>query len=234
MRTFISLVLVSLLAACSPDLSSVNREAVCAQAPTVWDAERFSALQAASGDQGRALLEQWTDDARCRVYLLRSQAFEIAIDASGSLEDLKARAGHMTLMASQLRDHMEGVLDRNWMAQSCPLPSGEVRPDRRDSTAYASVCVGNEDQSPYLHLLLKRIEDHSNFSADDGSTSGCRAHSEHVLNCLQTSAPIDWDDNGDPQQMCGGDLGDYGLEGDGLGDYIRLVFEAAIDDAVGD
>ena len=226
--------LASLFAACSPDLSSVNREAVCDQAPAVWDTQRFSALQAASSDQGRALLEQWAEDARCRVYLLRAHAFEIAVDASGTLEDLKERAGQMTLMASQLRDHMEGLLDRNWMAESCPLPSGKQRPDRRDMTAYASICVGGEDHSPDLHLMLKRIEDHSSFSADDSSTSGCRAHSEHVLNCLQTSSPIDWDDNGDPEQMCGGDLGDYGLEGDGLGDYIRLGFEAAIDDAVSD
>ena len=232
MNRLIIVSILPFLAWCSSDLSSVNRTAVCSYPPAEWTAENFTALQEASGESGRDLLDQWRSDVRCRVYLLRRSAADIALDASSEASVLKARAGQMTLEASLLRDHFEGLLDHNWMANNLDCPPDGERPQRRDSTSMAKLCVNQEDHSHRLHKLLKMAEQHAQFSAADSSVLGIRAHAEHVLNCLQTTSAIDWDDNGTPEQMCGGDLGDYGLEGDGLGDYVRLVYEQVIDYAV--
>ena len=110
-------------------------------------------------------------------------------------------------------------------------PDGE-RPQRRDSTSMAKLCVNQEDHSHRLHKLLKTVEEHAQFSAEGDVARSVRAHAEHVLNCLQTTSEVDWDDSGTPEQMCAGDIGDYGLVGDGPGDYVRLVFEQVIDYAV--
>ncbi len=219
---------------CSTDLSSVDRTVLCSDPPEVWGAADFTALQEASGETGRALLEQWRSDARCRVYLLRRSAVDIAMDDSSEASVLKASAGSMTLEASRLRDHFEGLLDPNWLGNNPDCTQVGERPRRRDSSTMAKLCVNQEDHSHRLHKLLKTIEEHAQFSADDSVARGIRAHSEHVLNCLQTTSATDWDDNGTPEQMCAGDIGDYGLVGDGLGDYVRLVFEQVIDDVVQD
>ena len=124
---------------CSADLSSVDRTVLCSDPPEVWSAEDFTALQDASGESGRALLEQWRSDARCRVYLLRRSAAEIATDATSEASALKASAGQMTLEASLLRDHFEGLLDHNWMASNMDCPPDGERPQRRDSTSMAKL-----------------------------------------------------------------------------------------------
>ena len=217
---------------CSTDLSSVDRTVLCSDPPEVWTAAEFTELQEASGETGRSLLEQWRSDARCRVYLLRRSAADIAMDDSMEMTALKASAGQMTLEAALLRDHFEGLLDHNWMANNLDCPPDGERPQRRDSTSMAKLCVNQEDHSHRLYQLLKTIEEHAQFSAAGSTTRAIRAHSEHVLNCLQTTSATDWDDNGTPEQMCAGDIGDYGLVGDGLGDYVRLVFEQVIDYAV--
>ena len=229
-------VVIIVSAGCTGDLSAVNRTPVCAEEPALWTDADYQGLWDASGEPARAALERWERDARCRVYLLRQQASEIAVDAEADVTALKAKAGQMTLKAAQVRDHLEGLLDNNVLAGNvaCPTDATDERPQRRDSTTLAKVCVRGEDHTVRLSKLLTTIESHANFSAGDSAAAGVRAHAEHVLNCIQCTTPIDWDGNGDPQQMCGGDLGDYGLTGAGLGDYISLVVADVVDDVVGE
>ena len=158
-------VVIIVSAGCTGDLSAVNRTPVCAEEPALWTDADYQGLWDASGESARAALERWERDARCRVYLLRQQASEIAVDAEADVTALKAKAGQMTLKAAQVRDHLEGLLDNNFLAGNvaCPTDATGERPQRRDSTTLAKVCVRSEDHTARLSKLLTTIESHAKF-----------------------------------------------------------------------
>ena len=213
--------------ACIGDLAEVQSEPLCTDVPVLWTADEWAAIKDVGG---AALLLRWESDARCRVYQVRAAAFRLATDEESDFTLLKALAAQLTLQAAHLRDHLEGLLDHNWQNPnpSCtPDPKRPTRPERRDTTAYATLCVEGSDLSWSLFDILTSMEQHSGFSADSDDIGMLRRHSEHVLNCAQTSGPIDWDSNGNPEQVCGDDLADYGLRGEGPGDFISALLAQA-------
>jgi hypothetical protein len=206
------------LCSCLPDLSSLESAALCTALPSPWQQSDWAALKDEAG--GEAKLQVWESEARCRVYLLRHQSFEVAIDEQSDLEALKTEAGEMALQSAALRDHLEGLQDHNWQHPVPDCVADGERPPRRDGTSYSLLCINGGDASRRLYDMLTWIEEHAGFAVQARNTAACRSHAEHVLNCLQAGSSIDWDQSGEPEQVCSDDLADYGLHGEGPGDFI--------------
>ncbi len=212
------------LGACLPDLSGIPALPPCTQEPAAWgdtDWQDFYASPTAMK------LEVWHDTARCRVHLLRQFGQDLTTDTTASSEQLRGRAAQMQLQAQALKDHLIQLQASTWRRCVCdPSPSCEHLADGSgDPETLDPLCEGTFDRSERLLQILDHMIDHAQRAVQESELASIKVHGEHVLNCIQSGGEEDWDLNGDGQQVCVGELNDYGLVGDGPGDLIHLQAE---------
>ena len=230
-----SLALVSaLFAVACADTSSVTSSPVCDAEPTAFELENHDELTDAA-------IDAWAEATHCRVDLLRrdTRAAALAADA----DEMARLAAGLPDQAAALRDHIEALLvlvrttqcfpdpdmnpDPDCPAENHPgcAPEADIASIRGGDGAYPVICHDDRDFAERLYDTITWIEEHAGFTADSQSLSMGTRHAEHVLNCLQTTEPLDWNWDGTVEEICDGRLADYGLSGgaDEVANFINMI-----------
>jgi len=212
------------LSACMPDLSGIPAVAPCGEEPIAWsDADWQDFYTSPSAIK----LLVWQDAARCRVYLLRHLGHALTTDTIASAEQLQGRSAEMQLQTVALKDHLLKLQASTWRSCRCDpsLSCEHIADASGDPETLDPLCEGTLDRSLRLLQILDHMIDHAQRAVQESAIDAIKVHGEHVLNCIQSGGEEDWDLDGDGEQVCVGELNDYGLIGDGPGDLIRLQAE---------
>jgi hypothetical protein len=210
------LFIVALIAGCLPDITPItDLQPVCSERPATWSEAEWLELLAADNRGARS---RWEADARCASYRART-ALRAVVDAEEG-DDADA-----ALAAIEPVNDLAAMLTGALLARrfSCDCSTHRCAASIDIAAGGLTVlCQANSTDSRVVGAIAAQIKQHAGYAVEATSPEMRWAHSEHVLNCLQTGGNLDWDGDGDPSNPCI-EFIDFGTTGTASSNLISMI-----------
>lgn len=207
-------ILSCLFVACVPDTSHLISELAPCSGGLPWAESDWEALE--SGADHRTEQSRWAEDARCMVGKTANLAKSLAESPTPDIGESQALAQQ----AAHLADHLNRFQSRKWLF--CDGCDGTCVLQAGDQEDFNPACALGQDHVDSYRGLIQEVMYHAGYTAAATTDGERRAHAEHVLQCMSSRPPIDWDSDGivAPPALC---ANDFGLYGGGPGDLVDSV-----------
>jgi hypothetical protein len=204
------------VAGCLPDSSAIDAlEPVCTERPAPWNDTDWVALLA---EDNSAALLRFEADARCASFRART-AVLATVTAS---DDAKAAAALMAIEpVNDLAGLLMGALSASRFDCDCGTPRCVASSDS-SAVGLTELCGASTRNAEVVESIAMQAQHHSGYAVEATTSSMRSAHSEHVLNCLQTGSSLDWDGDGEVGNPCV-EYVDFGTTGGVSSNLITMI-----------